>query len=126
MMISDALRDTLRERGLQYLRAELQAAGQPADLLLDGNWIGIVTSSGAVEPSAAAQAIIANHVPPALVDYGADDGNVVDIEQLRNYVQASRAFLANGTPSNADVVAQVKRNTRAILAIIRLVSPHNG
>lgn len=63
--------------------------------------------------------------PPQLPDWGGDDANMMDFAAMRQYVQQSRAFLT-GTPTLADVVTQVRRNTRVILALLRDRMPTGG
>lgn len=67
-----------------------------------------------------AGAVLAAHVsptpsPPA--DYGSD---AADLDQQAAQAAAQlRAFIATGSPTNAEVVAQVRLQARVILALMR-------
>lgn len=50
------------------------------------------------------------------------DANALTIQQKADqYMTDSAAFLALTSPTNAQVLAQVRQNTRAIRALVRLV-----
>lgn len=108
------------------LETEIAALGVTLrGLGFDGARVHTYDQGGAIlqftggDATKVAQAMTA-HASPVAVDYGADAGNVVDLEQVRSFVQASRTFLGNATPTNAQVLAQVQRNTRALLALVRI------
>lgn len=76
----------------------------------------------AVDLPAAAAAVIAAHIAPGPVtppSYGPD---AADIDrQAAAAVTALRSFIANGSPTNAEVVANSKLQNRVLLALLRRV-----
>lgn len=110
---------------LPKLRQELVAAGVNLPALgVDGDDLHTYDEDGViVDVPAAAAAVLAAHVaddesPPA---YGTD-AEAMDPAAARLVVQSHRAFLANATPTNAEVVQQVRRLTRVQLALLRRVT----
>lgn len=87
-----------------------------------GNEVYVIVPDAVADADVAA--VIAAHTnppPPDTTppDYGADAADLSDYTALRQWVTLSRGYVANGSPTAADTIAQVKRNTRAILAILR-------
>lgn len=110
---------------LDRLKAELAQAGVVVPGLgVDGDDLHTYDANGAaVDVPAGAAAVVAAHVaddvtPPT---YGAD-AEAFDPATARQVVAAHRAFLASGSPTNAEVVQQVRRLTRAQLGMLRLLS----
>jgi hypothetical protein len=66
-----------------------------------------------------AQARTADEQARAAIVYGNDAIDITNIATVKQYVQASRANLSKTNRTQADLEAQVDRNTRAILAILR-------
>lgn len=59
---------------------------------------------------------VAFPTPPA---YGADADDINDMTKVQAYATTAKTFLANGSPTQAETLAQVRRNTRAILSFAR-------
>lgn len=66
-----------------------------------------------------AQTRTADEQARAAIVYGNDAIDITNIATVKQYVQASRANLSKANRTQADLEAQVDRNTRAILAILR-------
>jgi hypothetical protein len=113
-----------KEYDLNQLEAELIAAGVPIRALgTDRLFTQIFTYDAAGDPvplPPAAAAILAAHVAPpvpAKPNYGNDPADLD--RQAAQAATQLRAFIANATPTNAEVVAQAKLNARIILALMR-------
>lgn len=107
---------------LPRLKAELAAAGIVVPALgIDGDDLHTYGEGGVIaDLPAGAAAVLAAHVaddesPPT---FGAD-AEPLDVVAARQVVANHRAFLANATPTNAEVVQQVRRLTRVQLAMLR-------
>lgn len=61
----------------------------------------------------------ADETARAAIQFGTDADNLGDLNALGLIIQNHRAFLANTSPTLADVVQQVRRLTRAQLGILR-------
>jgi hypothetical protein len=107
---------------LPQLKAELVAAGINVTALGQaGDILHTYDAAGqAVDLPPAAAAVVAAHVPPPVPpqpNYGNDAADVD--RQAAQAVSQLRTFIANGSPTNAEVVAQVKLNARVLLALMR-------
>lgn len=79
---------------------------------------GEQTEIDAMQAAATAQRQ-ANDTARAAVVYGADAVDITNMDVIKQYVQASRANINKANRTQADLEAQVDRNTRAILALLR-------
>lgn len=108
---------------LLQLRDEGIAAGVslPQALGIAGDQLVTYSADGAIiEPPAALAAVLEAHTPPPVPlvpNFGSD---AADIDrQAAAAVTQLRQFIANATPTNAEVVANDKLQNRVLLALIR-------
>jgi hypothetical protein len=112
---------------LDKLRAELQAAGIAVDGLVltdqDGRRAVLASDDQGrwAELPAGSDVIVAAHdgTPPTPPDYGADAADLNNLTVVRQWVSATRTYIDLASPTAAETRAQVERNARAILAILR-------
>lgn len=109
---------------LVKLKAEAIAAGValPRGLGRVGLELHTYDAQGViVEPPAGMTAVLAAHdgTPPAPPNYGSDAPDIADNATVVQWVADTRAFLALSPPTQAQTLAQVQRNARALLAIVR-------
>jgi hypothetical protein len=55
----------------------------------------------------------------AAITWGNDPTNIADLAVVKQYVQTSRDYLQKPGRTQGDVIAQVDRNTHAILALLK-------
>lgn len=104
------------------LAGDLQAAGLPSRVVLSGAELQLPDLDESNRASA--QAVVDAHPPTAqaaLDQAAAEQSNETSIrDKATQALQVNRDFLALTSPSNAQVVAQVKALTRQNNALIRL------
>lgn len=103
---------------LNQLETELRASGITLRALaVSGDDLKLVNESNAqVEPPPAGVAIVLAHVPPPLTDYGGDSQ---PRDQLTAAVNNIRQYLTFGTPTNAQVIAEVRLLSRCVLYLLQ-------
>lgn len=119
---------TINEKAydLPRLVAELRAAGitLPHGLGADSASVHTYTDDGEIlafseADQAAVDAVMAAHQVAAPLNYGNDAIPLTDVEILRTFVTESRDYLGKSNPTPPENVAQNKRITRAILALLQ-------
>lgn len=103
---------------LNQLETELRASGITLRALaVSADDLKLVNDSNAqIEPPPSAVTVIANHVPPPLTDYGGDSQ---PRDQLTTAVNNIRQYLAIASPTNAQVIAEVRLLSRCVLFLLQ-------
>jgi hypothetical protein len=112
---------------LEKLRDELHAAGidVPGLVLATENGQNVLRAVNAqgrwVDMPAGAAAVVDAHdgTPPTPPNFGTDAADLADVAIVRQWVSATRTYIGQATPTAADTRAQVERNARAIMALLK-------
>lgn len=116
---------------LHQLQAEMLAAGLSVRMLGTSGKYGRLFDHDAsgvpIDLPPGAQAVIAAHVPTPAIDFG-PNAEALDRARVQAYITASNTFLGtpNASVTQAMVLAQVQRNTKALLTLIRMARGTNG